>query len=403
MKTIDKVLLFTGAGVNFPWNGATSEAITKKLTDNNRFYSLIKEHLSKNIERPINFEDIISTIDNLFLFYRGKQHLIDSEIPIIFEVKSDLAEYINRHCFAGNQLDFIEEMFYGAINIIVKQISDYSIIIDEKGESNDLLADFLKRINKNNIIRAYTTNYDRLFIDVCNQSKNHKITFSDGFIIDTNIKSSGSENIDEGERLRGLRLENVLNQRNINCYYNLHGSIYWDWNHEEKQFMLAIKPIDLHLHSVNLRKDSIETGNPNEPFLLSPIITGFKKTQRLSLPPFNAYNNSFFNDCLECDTWLIIGYSFSDSHLNNLMKTAISHRREIPKIIYIDKQDGNNLKNGYNLNANFQDIFNSQVYKIFDKYKHLDDYLFCSNDNKIFLYFDGFETFLKNNIWHSIL
>lgn len=403
MKTIDKVLLFTGSGVNFPWDGATSVAITKKLTDNNRFYGLIKEYLSKNIERPINFEDIISTIDNLFLFYRGNQTPVDSEISLIFDVKKGIDKYLKNNS-NGNEVEFVAGKFYKAIDIIVKQIRDYAIEIDKKKENNDLLVDFLKYISENDIIRAYTTNYDRLLIDACKYStKDKSITFSDGFSVDTDIKPSNSRNIDDGKKLKVFNLSDVVNKRDIYCYYNLHGSVYWDWNHEKEQFLLSDDPIDLELHSDDLMKDSVKVGNPNEPFLISPIITGYKKTQRLSLPPFNAYYNSFFNDCIECDTWYIIGYSFSDIHLNNLMKTAISHRREIPKIIYIDKPDVNNLKNGYNLNANFQDIFNGHVYKIFDKYKYIDDYLFCSNDNKIFLYFDGFETFLKNNIWHSIL
>lgn len=398
-----KTLLFLGAGANNQWVGATTKSITHKLIESDCFYCLIKEYLSDEIGRPVNFEDIISTIDNLFLFYRGNQPPIDSEIPLIFDVKKGIDEYI-KHNSIGNEVEFVAVKFYKAINIIVKQIRDYAIVIDEKKESNDLLAGFLKSISKNNIIRAYTTNYDRLPIDACKYStKGKSITFNDGFSVRTDLKPSSSENIDDSKRLKGFNLKEVLHNKDSNCYYNLHGSIYWDWIHEKEQFLLSDDPIDLELHSGDLMKDSIQKGNPNEPFLISPIITGYKKTQRLSLPPFNAYYNAFFYDCMECDTWYIIGYSFSDIHLNNLMKTAISHRREIPKIIYIDKQDVNSLKNGYNLNANFQDIFNGQVYKIFDKYKYIDDYLFCSNDNKIFLYFDGFETFLRNNVWHSIL
>ena len=77
MKSNKKVLIFAGAGATIPWGGVKTSAITNDLIGTDGFFRLIKENLSISLKEDVNFEDIINAIENLFLYYRGKQKPVD--------------------------------------------------------------------------------------------------------------------------------------------------------------------------------------------------------------------------------------------------------------------------------------------------------------------------------------
>ncbi|NOQ25834.1 MAG: hypothetical protein GQ564_10775 [Bacteroidales bacterium] len=53
------------------------------------------------------------------------------------------------------------------------------------------------------------------------------------------------------------------------------------------------------------------------------IIAGYQKTQKSVLSPYKQMQASFDRDCLNADNIFIIGYSFSDEHINESIKMAL--------------------------------------------------------------------------------
>ncbi|PNW26935.1 SIR2 family protein [Formosa algae] len=69
--------------------------------------------------------------------------------------------------------------------------------------------------------------------------------------------------------------------------------------------------------------------------VVSNIISGYQKTQKLSVAPFRQMQSAFDRDCLFTEKIYIIGYSFGDKHINEMIRVAITHNPNV-KIIIID-------------------------------------------------------------------
>src|SRR5690606_19715363 len=82
-------------------------------------------------------------------------------------------------------------------------------------------------------------------------------------------------------------------------------------------FSLNIKP---NLPSANgLPEIEMEKGRKTQ---ISNIISGYRKTIRTGLSPFRQMFSAFDRDCYACDELIIVGYSFSDEHINDIINKA---------------------------------------------------------------------------------
>lgn len=63
--------------------------------------------------------------------------------------------------------------------------------------------------------------------------------------------------------------------------------------------------------------------------MLTNIITGYQKTQKVTLSPFRQMYASFDRDCILADEIFIIGYSFGDAHINECLKIALRCNPEV--------------------------------------------------------------------------
>ena len=64
--------------------------------------------------------------------------------------------------------------------------------------------------------------------------------------------------------------------------------------------------------------------NPSEFTSIFNIVTGFNKLQKTTVEPISAMFTSLANDCASCDLIATIGYSYSDIHINRILKYAKS-------------------------------------------------------------------------------
>ena len=79
-----------------------------------------------------------------------------------------------------------------------------------------------------------------------------------------------------------------------------------------------------------------ESSNPKEQFLISNIVAGHHKLQRTNLQPLNAFSYAFQRDCMEADNLFVIGYSFSDIHINRIIRNGIDATDKNQKRYFIN-------------------------------------------------------------------
>ena len=73
-----------------------------------------------------------------------------------------------------------------------------------------------------------------------------------------------------------------------------------------------------------------------EQYLALPIITGLHKTDKITFAPFNFYHANFANRICANNTLLIVGYSFGDLYLNQLLERITLIHGSKTRVILID-------------------------------------------------------------------
>lgn len=280
-----KLVLLCGAGFPIMWGSPTSDFLTdtikkyiRKGLSNNR--SLCDKLINNN-----SFESILAAIESL-LYYS-----IDNSNS------SYLASFFR--CTEEIDTDSLWEIYQKCINAIIHEVEKYEnrVLQDETARKSIVsLWDVLNKKFEN--ISYYTTNYDEILPYVINSEYSC-------------LETTQSYNIEQFSNLHG----------SIHLCKNCNGQTY-DVIHTDTTCILNYAlPID--------------GGNPNELMIFSPIITGRNKTQRLMDKHFNRSIVSFANDLSECAVLIIIGYSFSDPHINMLIKEYTSFDKT--EVLVIDK------------------------------------------------------------------
>ena len=229
----------------------------------------------------------------------------------------------------------ISSCFYSLIRIIGNEIRKYySNYNDGDNLLNWKFKYFIEHFIKIGYsVRAYTLNYDRS-VPTIFEGMSSQYEIFDGFDV--------QEHEARTKDLFFCNKERVLNDSHCHSFYNLHGSFHWSFQDCEYKttngslpFILmsskthnppASEFIDIESYSLN--------SNPNERLLQTKIITGYRKMQRINLEPFNYFFHNFFRDIHQSEIIIVIGYSFSDPHINQLLKDAIRRRARIYNITF---------------------------------------------------------------------
>lgn len=374
MKKAKRILILTGAGAAYPWSEGkvTTGSITKEIRKDEfceDIYQELWNQYANETKGSINFETIVNAIERIFLYYRGRQDHFDSDFPALFDPKEIIQNYypLKEDHEDKNQSAYdIGKLFEELINTISRQIVFYDNKLKRPdNEMNSYLCQFLEFIqSEKNCIRSYTTNYDQMFIDATKE-RSKTLSFFDGF-------NSGDYDV-----------RKIIKSDRIPCYYNLHGTIYWDYI-KDKNDNKKIKKQGFPFHEkINYNRFPVEESNPNEPFVGSPIITGFNKLQRINQEPFSAFSHAFYRDCHNAEIFIFIGLSFNDSHIKNVLSHVDWTGK---KILIVDNGKDKSYKGIQNFNAWCNEVIDPD--KIEPK-------------RKANLYNNGFENFL--NEYPSVL
>lgn len=260
----------------------------------------------------VNFETIIHLVEILHSYYHSTDSDTNSDneselnktkrltkyvgiSPSVMVLKPKIVVDFENTFISNNKLTKIYELFDNIFvrfnNYIKESIETFS-----NDESNEGMLGFnegfIKRYLSDSINRFYTLNYDDWI--------NRHLDFFDGF--DTNGK---------------FITERVLTQKNENSHYNLHGCIFW---------INALPPENIKKiipnYNLNIEFRMVTNGLDRQPLIPTPIISGYNKLQRMKYAPYASIYYALQRDLIETDILLIIGYSFSDTHINNILSTT---------------------------------------------------------------------------------
>lgn len=402
-----RIVILTGSGAAIPWNGPTTKKITRKIISDKTFktmdgkpvgeyiYNILEKTYGidnsnksdDNFESP-NFENIIDVVEYLVdYFYSHKEYPIrprGSILTQLFDVAEDIKKQIldfdniykkkkdkrRGDYFVSKTIKFREEnTFFEALlnrffEIITKELSYsrwWKIGNEKYNKINSLLKEFIGYYtSKNDIVRYYTVNYDLLAEFAT------KLKFFKGFV--------------KG----GFNLRKVMEDDDVLCHYNLHGSVFFrrynrGWHCTD---MKQEQPISFYNSHKNQRGETIFESN---------ITTGLNKISGAMETPWYHFYHKFYNDCWKADVIYTIGYSFSDIHINKAIENFVGSGKGW--LIAIDKIGDfadNNLKNIRFPNGNIYDM----------PHKEPDNKGWITDSNlKLKFFCNGFEKFLVQKQW----
>ena len=272
------------------------------IQPNIKLIYVIYAELTKTITTP-NFEDLINFIENTIVSTKYPNHLSYSNYykflrnNLILEIKQEKIILNSFYEIDTKEKDTLsiyfivmKDLLVEIINLIRERVRQYectnNIEFNNKFSSwfNELILNRYKKVN------IYSINYDQYLFDLI--SKTNK-----------KIKLAKPDNIDKN---------NTLN------YYNLHGSINWKISDTNNKRSYKIEYCDKN------EKTDIQVTEIADKFtLLSPIITGRDKVNKIFSKPFQDFINCFNDDALTADDIYIIGYSFLDNHINSILRKAL--------------------------------------------------------------------------------
>lgn len=405
------VFLF-GAGAARDWNGPSTDEITRAilndgfyLTDNKtRLTQYIYNELIRNKfpANSINFETIIDVLDEMASFYSDfdRKKINTSALQSFFKNKftketifnyRDITpegssnkkfeipigqEYTFNYRLRNDQTSdelylnlLIQEIFTSIFTIIIKYA--YKSSLDYNSIASLNFKKWLKSKSESYSVRLYTLNYEDIFYCL---AKEEGIDFFNGFgdFICTRYGNISPPN-----------LFKIISDTDSNIHYNLHGSIYWTI--VESEIYLAE-----YLFFPTNQKPMTFQIDKGKNTILSPIISGYQKTHKISLSPFRQMHFSFDRDCMNASEIYIFGYSFGDEHINEGIKIAIRHNHNI-KIFVVDPGFIKDERDKYFLQS-LEPYFSKGKMNYFGK--KINDKIYEYFDGQINVYLMSFKEFL---------
>lgn len=359
-----KVVYLLGAGAMIDLGAPTTNDLTNDIK------TIVQKCCIKKIIKSLddtygcdnyNFETIIAGVEYLLDWTKANESIgktVSSTNIIASVFKPCYANIIK-----GNVCSYeIRDLYNELINYIIDKISEYDYC--KKDDNQLLLKTYLMNHKIENKLKIYSLNYDRLIPKLV-------------------------PSINEGTYILGVGNDDKFFSYDIKPFVNhsftytsLHGSIYLKIK-ENAPYNIIQASLPERLTNSSF----IKGGSPNDVKIFSPIIAGYSKSQRVLSEPFSFGFSTFMSDCDNCNKLIIVGYSFSDPHINSILKKLIFDKDKIVDIIDYDQE-------GYYKNV--EKYLTSQISCManFDQ----TSYGAMSQNGKIRIFMNGFIEYIKMNL-----
>jgi len=420
-----RIVFLLGAGSALSWGGPSTQELLELIKKNNVIKTAFGENvisyfvnlLNKSYDNPVNvnFETVISLLEVLYEYYDNKSISgntpdLHPVWPNIFNIEDDIDKelfshyQVKTHALADhiveedtvNILDrnnnmintipcaksrwkvvVLHNIYSAIIETISNRILEYDDeILQPKDKLSSLLITFVTYLSKADYIsRFYTTNYDKLIFTIFKDNE----SIIDGF---------------DGIQDRILNATRVMSDFETLCYYNLHGSIYWEEYFSHKSMNIEFK--SLNHPNYNAFGASRYTIDNAREALFTNILVGNNKTQKVSIPPLNYFESAFNQDCKLSDILFVIGSSLNDYDIRKSIFTALSNTEKI--LIIVTKIDSINIEK---IKSVIKDISPIPERMFINKYKNSKEW-WANKEQNCYVYINGFDKFLCTNAWEEV-
>lgn len=286
MEKKNRIVIFLGAGFPIPWGAPKSEELgenVKSILASSPFCFLSEKYPSTK------FEEIV---DGLYSYATFTINQLQQEL------------YLPSTPVKVN-LDETSRLYLESINRVMALIHKYEQYFgspQNQGRNQYLQSLFNVLEERYKHVSVYTTNYDEALPRILGW-KEQSLSVNNNCYLYSPIKQHGLKR----------------------SYLNLHGSIHLKLGEfDGQQYAINYSPTWKPL--MNLCQS--QGGNPNEFGLFTPIIVGRHKTQQILSKHFEYAATCFANDLSDCETFLAIGSSFKDTHLNAMIR-QYTHQRPV--------------------------------------------------------------------------
>lgn len=259
-----------------------------------------------------------------------------------------------------NPIEFVKKFqtvdFYHALDKAITRIIEIVHAYDD---------DFIKHVDENLWFVDFWRNYQKW--DIFNLNYDSVVeqsfdVFNDGFV-------PIGENPDVAHFAPDMYLNNPQHLPTVS---HLHGSIYFSEYHIP-EFNYSHSHRDLYRclnYEVAERERKVVQCSPQtqakEQYLASPIITGLHKTDKITFAPFNFYHANFANRICANNALLIVGYSFGDLYLNQLLERITLIHGSKTRVVLIDYMpqyihDYNGIVRNISSNDNYKEFVSRMI------------------------------------------
>ena len=409
----NKPTILLGAGAAIDIKAPTTQKITEEIIKQDKYtnysvkdvygkcptFSAIKkiyQHLEKNYLSKPNFEQVFHILEMLasynWVWFRNCKNpeLFSLFAPFVVPITNIVGhnEWNNLYSLINQcQADIMEMVYKYDVEYKDKKDSDYKWYKTfwNKFEGFDLF-----NLNYDTTIEQSLPNYCDGFVDVYGidvkkfdpktlfrKRCNYKVCHLHGSIV-------------------------YYNYENYDAYEYKSGDMY-KWN-DASGVIEKIKDGAIKNNSSNQGGENIHIG---------PIITGLRKPDKLTVVPYNYYHHYLCTSILNNRSLLIVGYSFSDLYINDLIERMNMLYGKNKRIVIITKWKPMSLKDvDGKVTKTFKckewDVGNHREYMFIERMLHDESFLpgvldytiqkktsFTSKNGDVKLFVYGFKNAVK--------
>jgi len=353
---MSRTTVLLGAGAAIEIGGPTTMDITKNLLNNDLIFDLdifdneedqyyieetkksipymqeIFDVLKKNCHPGLlHFETIFYVTEMLHSYIETWKYGEEAPNyryvypPFSFFVKS--AENLSENYYDTELFFYTYRRFN---TVLALEIAKYNYIDDKKN--------WYKYFWKNNQEKwdIFTLNYDTTIEQSLDE-------FEDGFVEMENFACC---------KFAPNKL--FSQSRSLSTISHLHGCINYGFNTLDTldEYFYETRGNDLYKYrSLNKAKKTwYDAGTPAnqavETLYLGPMVTGLNKLEKLNCYPYSSYHAFMHTKVLQNNALLIIGYSFGDLYINQLIQRMYDIHKEKRRIVLITYWNNIDLSNG---------------------------------------------------------
>lgn len=277
-----------------------------------------RPEVNRYIPPQLNFESLLHVVE-MCISYSGYWHKEFTSWPALPEFGTLIQpdEFLNDI----QTYDYIRAA-YGLQKTVMSIVNQYDASFNEDMSTERWYQDFWKSLSGRSNI--FNLNYD-------NTIENSLSEYEDGF-----------PPIKDGEDYSRFSAKRYYeNRRGVSTIAHLHGQILFSEAREypfEYSIRDMVKNKDYQTACKNrMGRQQNPSNQAKEEYVQPYIVSGSRKTEKMTFAPNNVYLSDLTRKVIENKRLMIIGYSFGDLYLNEILGLGMAAHGDDFKVVIIDK------------------------------------------------------------------